>query len=83
MMPIVLDLPSLAAVLSLSESTIQKLTRESKDFPKPRQLSGRRVGWLSKEVQDWAESRPISEQLPPHNTMAKKPRPPQTPLNFG
>lgn len=38
------------------------------EFPAPRKLSGRRVGWLTREVEEWAETRPVSDQLPPENT---------------
>ncbi len=67
------DLPTVAALVSLSPASIQKLVRDD-EFPKPRQLSGRRVAWLVREVNEWAEARPQSEQLPPPNTSAKKPR---------
>lgn len=58
------DLPGLAAALSLSESTLKALVRQE-GFPKPRALSGRRVGWLVREVTEWAEQRPVSKMLPP------------------
>ena len=74
MKPIFIDLPTLADVLALSESTIQKLTREDTSFPRPRQLSVRRVGWLTSEIEQWALARPISDLLPPENTGAKKGR---------
>lgn len=74
MEPIFLDLPRLAEALTLSESTIQKLTREATDFPKPRLLSGRRVAWLMREIVEWAECRPTSELLPPYNTGKAKQR---------
>ncbi len=63
-----------AAIVALSVSTLQDLVR-NKNFPAPRQLSGRRVGWLMREVEAWAESRPPSDLPPPPNTGAKKPRP--------
>ncbi len=65
------DLPTIAAMVSLSEASVQKLVRND-EFPKPRQLSGRRVGWLVREVSEWAESRPHSNLPPPANTSAKK-----------
>ncbi len=34
----------------------------------------RRVGWLMPEVQQWAESRPVSQILPPQNTGVGRPR---------
>lgn len=61
------DLPELAILVTLGETTIQRMVRED-DFPKPRQLSGRRVGWLLREVEDWAENRPVSDLPPPANT---------------
>lgn len=64
---IYVDLPEVAELLTLATATIQKLVREDV-FPKPRQLSGRRVGWLLREVEEWAEQRPVSELLPPANT---------------
>ena len=72
--PIFLDLPAVAEAVALSVSTVQELVRQE-DFPKPRQLSGRRVGWLLREVTEWAESRPVSNLPPPPNTGAPKPRP--------
>ena len=73
--PICLDVEGLSAYTSLSESTIQQLTRDrSSGFPQPRKLSGRRVGYLVREVDAWIESRPVSDLLPPPNTGAKKPR---------
>lgn len=67
------DLATVAQVVSLSESTVQELVRQGQ-FPMPRQTSGRRVGWLAREVQEWAESRPVSTLPPPPNTGAAKPR---------
>jgi prophage regulatory protein len=71
--PIYLDLESVTNFVALSESTVQKMIREA-EFPKPRLLSGRRVAWLVRELEDWAESRPVSDQPPPPNTGARKPR---------
>lgn len=71
--PIFLDLPSVAQAVSLSESAVQGLVRKG-EFPQPRQLSDRRVGWLMPEVQQWAESRPVSQILPPQNTGVGRPR---------
>lgn len=63
-----------ASYVGLSLSTFQRALREDEDAPKPRQLAGRRVGYIRHELEAWVESRPISEQLPPDNTGAKKPR---------
>lgn len=67
MKPLYLDLPSVAAAVSLSEPTVQRLVRDGA-FPQPRELSGRRVAWLVRELEEWADSRPVSAQLPPANT---------------
>lgn len=79
--PIYVDLPTVAAIVCLSESNVQKLVRE-KAFPRQRQISGRRVGWLLREVNEWAEARPHSDLPPPANTGAKKKRAP-TPAQPG
>ncbi|MBT2299202.1 AlpA family phage regulatory protein [Variovorax paradoxus] len=70
--PIYLDKPAVAEFVALSESTVEKLVREN-EFPKPRILSGRRVAWLVREVEEWAESRPVSDLLPPENTGRRRP----------
>ena len=49
--PIFMDLPTVAQAVALSTSTIERLEREGQ-FPKRRQLSGQRVGWLVREVQE-------------------------------
>ena len=66
-----MDMQSTCGAFSLSESTLQKMIRENL-FPQPRILSAKRVGWLVRELEDWAESRPVSDLLPPANTGAKK-----------
>lgn len=63
----------LPAATTLSESTIDEEIRQGR-FPRPRQLAGRRVGYLVEEVIEWARTRPVSGQLPPPNTGARKPR---------
>lgn len=65
--PAYLDKAASAAFMSLSESTFEQLVREGV-APKPRALSGRRVGWLLRELREWAESMPVSQMLPPPNT---------------
>lgn len=67
MKPIFLTIETLSSVIGLSKSTIEKEVRENR-FPKPRQLSGRRTGWLMREIEDWAEGRPVSDLAPPPNT---------------
>lgn len=71
--PIFVDLPTAAEVLSVSPSTVQLLVREQKLKP-PRKISGGRVGYLLRELREYAESCPTSDLLPPPNTGAKKPK---------
>jgi len=70
-MKIYFSLKEVAESLSLSPTTVQKMVRD-KTFPEPRLLSGRRVGWLAKEVQAWADARPVADLLPPENTGVKR-----------
>jgi prophage regulatory protein len=65
------DLSEAAGMLSLAMSTVQRLVRE-KQFPAPRQISAGRVGWLVREIEDWAETRPVSDLPPPPNTGGRK-----------
>lgn len=69
--PAYLDKPGVCVFVSIKETTLDELVRKEQ-FPKPRKLSDRRVGWLLREVEEWAESRPVSDLLPPRNTGAKK-----------
>ena len=67
MKPIMLDITGVAEITGMSESTVQNLVRKN-DFPKPRKTSGRGARWLVREIEEWAEARPISDILPPPNT---------------
>lgn len=71
----------LPAATTLSKTTIEEEIRQGR-FPKPRQLAARRVGFLVEEVTEWARTRPVSEQPPPPNTGAKKPRPAGGPIGY-
>ena len=64
-------LPEVALIVDLSESTIQKMVAKE-EFPASRLLTGRRVGWLVREIEEWAETRPVSNLLPPPNTDNRK-----------
>lgn len=74
--PIFVDIEHVTALLDLSESTVQALVR-SNEFPRPRKASPRSARWLLREIEEWAESRPHSDLLPPENTAAggRKSRP--------
>lgn len=64
--PAYLDREQTAAFVAMSESTLLSLVRQG-DFPKPRQLSKQRTAWLLREVEEWAEQRPVSDLPPPPN----------------
>lgn len=64
--PAYLDRDSVANFVSVSVDTIERLVQRGA-FPKPRQLTDKRVGWLTREVEEWAESRPVSSNLPVAN----------------
>ena len=64
--PIFVELPNVAGILTLSESTVQAMVRSGPEhFQQPRLLSGRRVGWLLREIEEWAESRPAATSPSP------------------
>ena len=65
--PAYLSRQETARFVALSVATVEQLIRVG-DFPKPRQLAAKRVGWLVSELQTWADSRPVSNLLPPRNT---------------
>lgn len=65
--PAALSLDGVAAYLSLSPSTVQKLAQQDGEFPKPVELSKRRVAWRIAELDAWLASRPRSTLLPPKN----------------
>jgi prophage regulatory protein len=65
--PIYYDREQVAAAVGLSVTLIEAEVRAGR-FPAPRQLSARRVGWLRREIEEWAESRPVSDLLPPRGT---------------
>lgn len=69
--PAALDRDNAAAYLSISLSTMEKLQREG-GFPRPRMLSGNRVGWIVTELDEWLHQRPVSNIAPPENTGAPK-----------
>ncbi|KWR80358.1 helix-turn-helix transcriptional regulator [Cupriavidus metallidurans] len=73
MRPLYVDLPTVASIVALSETSVQKLVREE-PFPKPRAASSRRVAWLVREIEEWAEARPVSNLLPPKNTSRRTPQ---------
>ncbi|MGQ3001262.1 MAG: helix-turn-helix transcriptional regulator [Hydrogenophaga sp.] len=66
--PAYLERSDAARFLAMSETTMYRLGNEDPKFPRPRSLSDRRVAWLVRELEEWAESRPPADNLPPPNT---------------
>lgn len=64
MRPLALAPEETAKAVGLSLTMIQGLTQAG-EFPKPRQLSARRIGYLVAEVEAWLAARPVSNCLPP------------------
>lgn len=62
--PAYLDRDQAAAYVSLSNTTMDDLIKAGA-FPKPRQLSPKRVGWKVSELETWCDSRPVSDMPPP------------------
>jgi len=50
-------------IVGIGQTTIDRL-EASGEFPKRRVLAKRRVGYLRRELVEWAESRPVSDLLP-------------------
>lgn len=48
--------PDVEAATSLKKSTLYRLVREGK-FPRPIQLTPRRVGWDMEAVEEWIQAR--------------------------
>lgn len=61
--PLMLGREQAAAALSISDGTLEALVR-SGELPPPRRISAGRTGWLWRELQEFAESRPISDAAP-------------------
>jgi len=68
---IILSREQAAEALSLSLSTFEDGVRKGL-YPRPRQISPNRVGWLRKELEDAAAALPVSNLPPPANTGAKR-----------
>ena len=56
-----------AAMLSISEATLESLVAK-REAPAPRRLSAGRVAWLVEDLVNWARERPVSDALPPINS---------------
>ena len=64
--PAFLDRTSTAAHINVGINTLERLVQRG-EFPRSRQITPNRVGWLLREIDEWAESRPVSSILPVAN----------------
>jgi prophage regulatory protein len=55
--------------IGLSAPTIWRRVKAG-DFPKPRQLTPNRIGWLESEIEEWELSRPLGQCEVPANLVA-------------
>lgn len=65
--PLFVDIEDAAIIVGLSVSTVQSNIRNN-DFPKARKTSRGTARYLVRELEEWAESRPIADFLPPPET---------------
>lgn len=65
--PIFVDIEGASGLTGMSKTTIWDSINNG-EFPKPRKVSARGSRWLVREIEEWAESRPVSDILPPPNT---------------
>lgn len=49
----------LAKLGGISETTLRRWMKDE-DFPRPKQLGPRAVGWLASQVDDWLDKRPVA-----------------------
>lgn len=65
--PAVLAPDDAAAFVGLGRTAFD-VEMKAPDAPKPRKLSGRRVGYLVAELLTWLHTRPVSNLPPPKNS---------------
>lgn len=70
--PLLVDRDSAATALGVSDSTVEALVRTG-DLPPPRRISKGRTGWLWRELQEFAESRPVSDAAPGPGRRVQRP----------
>lgn len=56
-MTAILRINDVVKITSMSNSTIYELIK-SHDFPRPKRLGKRAVGWLQDDIEDWINTRP-------------------------
>jgi prophage regulatory protein len=66
---LVLRRRDVTALIGVSDATIVRLVAR-REFPAPRKLGERSVGWLRTEVETWVAARPISDIPSPQRPTA-------------
>ncbi|MDR3449665.1 MAG: AlpA family phage regulatory protein [Alphaproteobacteria bacterium] len=61
--PGALNIDAAAHYVALSVTGIRRMIATG-SFPKPRELSPQRVGWLVRELDAWLDSRTVADMLP-------------------
>lgn len=61
--PIIVDRPTAAAIVAMSESTIENQVIAGA-FPAPVKISGNRVGWRYADLIEWSKNLKPSDILP-------------------
>ena len=69
--PALLRRQDAAEYLALGQDTFDALLKKDETFPRAREISKRRVGWLVSDLAAWAAKRPEADMLPPPNTSHK------------
>jgi len=65
----ILSKKEVVEITGLSPVTIWRRIRAG-DFPKPRQLTPNRIGWMESEIVEWRDSRPVGQCEVPDNLKA-------------
>ena len=54
----ILRIKDILEITGMSNSTIYEMIK-SNEFPRPKRLGKRAVGWLSDDIKNWLDSRPL------------------------
>jgi prophage regulatory protein len=57
----ILRLPEVLSLTGVSRSSIYKWVDEGQ-FPRPKQLGSRAIGWDSRELSNWMDNRPTQQE---------------------
>lgn len=63
-----MEIEQVAYYTTLSTALVKRLAQRDPDFPKPVQLSDRRVAWRRSDIDAWLSTRKPSTILPPEGS---------------